>query len=91
MTCIKHLANSNLLKMSIKRLESVVLIRIIRHCEMAEESVHGILLRTKTHSGYLLLKCLPTGTRALRQTRVHAVCALTEPVPLTESNGRGKG
>ena len=42
MTCIKHLANSNLLKMSIKRLESVVLIRIIRHCEMAEESVHGM-------------------------------------------------
>lgn len=37
MTCIKHLANSNLLKMSVKCLESVVLIRIIRHRETAEE------------------------------------------------------
>lgn len=38
MPCIKHPANSKLLKMSIKYLESVVLIYIIRHCEMAEET-----------------------------------------------------
>lgn len=37
MTCIKHPAHSNLLKISIKCLKSVVIIHIIRHREMAEE------------------------------------------------------